>query len=295
MEDKIEILSVHLLERHPLKVKALRSLARQLNIGLGWHYLLDMTWILENLGMVKGKRILDAGAGTGLMQWYLSKQGAQVVSVDRDSRANLSLRFRAHHRVRGLRRGDLAPASAVIRQNVISARGIMGKARALARGVAALALIAMPKAGGEVVLYNQDLSQMPELEDNSIDAIISVSALEHNTPSGLEKVVSELRRVLKPGGFLLATLCTARREDWFHEPSQGWCYTEATLRRLFHLSESAPSNYAHYDEYFAGLRNCAELRDNLADFYFHSGNNGMPWGKWDPQYQPVGICKVKNN
>ena len=37
----------------------------------------------------------------------------------------------------------------------------------------------------------------------------------------------------------------------------------------------------------------AELRDNLASFYFRSGDNGMPWGKWDPQYQPVGVCKVK--
>jgi hypothetical protein len=37
------------------------------------------------------------------------------------------------------------------------------------------------------------------------------------------------------------------------------------------------------------------LRDNLASFYGRSGENGMPWGVWDPRYQPVGVCKVKRN
>ncbi len=54
-----------------------------------------------------------------------------------------------------------------------------------------------------------------------------------------------------------------------------------------------PSNYDCYDELFEALRGCSELHDNLADSYFKSGNNGMPWGIWDPQYQPVGVCKVK--
>ena len=41
------------------------------------------------------------------------------------------------------------------------------------------------------------------------------------------------------------------------------------------------------------MRDCRELRGKLADFYYQSGKNGMPWGKWDPQYQPVGVVKVK--
>jgi hypothetical protein len=100
-------------------------------------------------------------------------------------------------------------------------------------------------------------------------------------------------RVLKPGGLLLATLGAARDADWFHEPSRGWCYTEASLRSLFSLAEDIPANYSHYDELLRDLKNCSELRDNLADFYFRSGDNGMPWGKWDPRYQSVGVCKQK--
>ena len=51
--------------------------------------------------------------------------------------------------------------------------------------------------------------------------------------------------------------------------------------------------HARHDELLAALRGCAELRDNLAGFYKQSDQNGMPWGIWDPQYQPVGVCKIK--
>ena len=134
---------------------------------------------------------------------------------------------------------------------------------------------------------------MPEIVSDSVDAVVSISALEHNPPEELKACVSELMRVLKPGGRLVATLAAARDKDWYHEPSKGWCYTEATLRDIFGLQPDCPSNYDRYDELVLDLRNCVELRDSLADFYFRSGNNGMPWGIWDPKYQPVGVLRVK--
>ncbi|MCS6906955.1 MAG: class I SAM-dependent methyltransferase [Anaerolineales bacterium] len=146
---------------------------------------------------------------------------------------------------------------------------------------------------GEIILYNQDLSHLSDIADNSIDAVAALSALEHNPPDRLPLVIRELMRVLKPGGVLLATLGASPDRDWFHEPSKGWCYSEATLRCAFNLSPDAPSNYDRYAELMQALRECAELRDNLASFYFRSGDNGMPWGKWDPQYQSVGVLKVK--
>ena len=121
----------------------------------------------------------------------------------------------------------------------------------------------------------------------------AVSALEHNSPAGLKIVAAELMRTLKPGRPLLATLTAARDQDWWHEESSGWCYTADSLRDIFELPPETPSNYAEYDQLFNALRDCAELRDNLASFYFNSKNNGMPLGIWDPKYQPVGICKIK--
>jgi SAM-dependent methyltransferase len=292
--EKIEILPVSLLDQHPQQVETLKILAHSLGIGLGWHYLLDWVWILAQLGDISSKHILDAGAGEGLLQWYLAGEGAEIISVDRSSRAELSLRFRARYTVRGLRSVDLASPLQVLQKNIKQASGLKAKSLSILRGTGALLKIALPKTTpGKVLVYNQDLGGMPLIPDNSVDAVVAVSALEHNSPDGLVGVVDELVRVLKPGGLLLATLGAARDENWFHEPSKGWCYTEASLRRLFHLAGSIPSNYSQYDDLLLYLRNCTELRDNLADFYFQSGNNGMPWGKWDPQYQSVGVCKRK--
>jgi SAM-dependent methyltransferase len=289
--DQIEILSVALLDQHRQTVLALKRLARSLGLEFGWHYLLDLTWIISMLGPVKGRRILDAGAGTGVLQWYLAEQGAEVISVDRISRARLPLRFRSRYNVRGLRPQDLLPASKLLRDSFAEKPRPPFKLKPQARDLAGLA--DPYRAKGRVIIYNQELQNLCELADTSLDAVVAVSALEHNPPEELPVVVAELLRVLKPGGELLATLGAARDADWLHVPSQGWCYTEASLRRHFDLPVEVPSNYDDYDGLFAALRNCAELRDNLASFYYHSGENGMPWGRWNPQYQTVGVCKVK--
>ena len=39
-----------------------------------------------------------------------------------------------------------------------------------------------------------------------------------------------------------------------------------------------------------GLR----LSRTTSDFYVASGNNGMPGGRWDPQYQSVGVARWKD-
>jgi ubiquinone/menaquinone biosynthesis C-methylase UbiE len=289
MAQKIEILSTELLIKHPQLVESLRQTAAAVDLEFGWHYLLDLTWILSQIGPVKQKTILDAGAGVGVMQWHLAENDATVYSVDRSSRANLATKFRVRYRVRGLRPDDFNPTGALLGEQI---RG--GKAGAAARNMGrAITGSLHKKAPGEVILYNQDLRRLVDLPDSSIDGVVAVSALEHNSPENLAQVVKELVRVLKPGGMLLATLDAGKDEDWFHEASQGWCYTAASLRRLFDLPTDTPDNYADYDALFSSLRQNAELRDNLASFYSQSGNNGMPWGKWDPTYQPVGVLKIK--
>ncbi len=296
--EKIEILPVSLLDEQRNTVNDLKWLARSLGLEFGWHYLLDLAWIIYHLGSVKGKHIMDAGAGTGMMQWYLADRGAEVLSVDRSSRADLPLRFRRRFNVVGLRpqRTDLAEADLLGVNELV--KKLIGDKRSLSKKIYSLTkelytALTARTAPGKVILYNHDLKSLPDVADASLDGIVAVSSLEHNKPADLEAVINELMRVIKPGGMLLATLCASSNEDWFHEPSAGWCYSEASLRRIFNLPESTHSNYANYAELFEQLHNCSELRDDLAAFYFHSGDNGMPWGKWAPQYQPVGICKIK--
>ena len=295
MEEKIEILPVLLLEEESAHVAELKGLARRLNLEFGWHYLLDLTWILSQLETIANMRIMDAGAGVGLMQWYLAQHGAQVISVDRDSRAHLPARFRQMFQVEGLRDEDLSPLTQIPPRNQQDLTGFLKSAgkRIKAEGLNILSSKSSSKAQGKVLLYNQDLKQLVDVPDNSLDAVVAVSSLEHNSPDDLKLVVGELMRVLKPGSPLLATLGAAKDEDWFHVPSKGWCYSEGSLRRAFDFSSEVPSNYAEYDPLMTELTNCKSLRENLASFYFRSGENGMPWGVWEPQYQPVGVCKTK--
>jgi SAM-dependent methyltransferase len=297
IHEKIELLPVKLLDQQRPMVEALKRFARSLGLEFGWHYLLDLTWILVQLGAVKGQRVMDAGAGTGILQWYLAEQGAEVISVDRSSRADLPVSFRARFKVRGLRESDLHSSRTVLLKHFSQQMDGPFYRRWASKlyhfGKDLINIARRPQGPGSVLIYNQDLSDLSDIPDNSLDAVVSVSALEHNTPTGLEKVVAEIMRKLKPNGVLLATLTAGRDQDVWHEPSSGMCYTDSSLRRLFDLNPDVPSNYARYDELFAALVNCAELRDHLASFYFKSDKNGMPWGKWDPQYQPVGVCKIK--
>jgi len=294
-QDKLEILSGKLLDEERSTIEALRRLARRLRVEFGWHYLLDLAWILKHLPPLSpGLLVMDAGAGTGMMQWYLAEGGAGVISVDRASRSHLPLRFRTQYRIEGLRAEDLAPVSAVMRHEFAKAPDIKCKLRSLTKNLALLVKTLLPPHRGHILIYNQDLKTLTDLPDAHVDFVVAVSALEHNPFDDLDAVVAELMRVLKPGGMLLATVAAAPDEDWFHQPSQGWCFSSASLRRIFDLSAETPDNFQRYDELLAALRGCAELRDNLAKFYSRSGDNGMPWGVWDPQYQPVGVCKVKN-
>lgn len=306
--EKIELLSVELLDQHSSLIKQLKELAQSMKLEFGWHYLLDITWIIQQLGKIKGKKIMDAGAGTGVIQWFLADKGAQVISVDRSSRAALPIRFRTRYHVQGLRNEDLLTSSQVFRSSH-SETGKNLASNSIARKIKFQLQIASDYLNwllisnikwldnrnqrGKVYIYNQDLDQLENIEDNSLDAVVAVSALEHNSPEKVQNVIQEIMRVLKPGGLLISTLVAAKNEDWWHEPSSGWCYSEASLRQIFQLSHDVPSNYGEYEEMLQSLRNCDELRDNLAKFYFNSDKNGMPWGIWNPQYIPVGVKKVK--
>jgi len=168
------------------------------------------------------------------------------------------------------------------------------KARGVIRSLKGLgAHLPRGRAPGVVYIYNADLGAMVEIPNESIDVVVSTSALEHNSPSNLALVVQELLRVLKPGGILIATLAAARQEDWYHKPSSAWCYSDSTLRHVFGFRREVPSNYDRYDEILESLRVNKELRESLSTYYFIRSRNAMPWGRWSPPFPPVGVLKVK--
>jgi ubiquinone/menaquinone biosynthesis C-methylase UbiE len=293
-EDRLEILSTDLLDEQREIVLELKQIAKLMLREFGWHYLLDLAWIISHLDLDRLETAMDAGAGLGVMQWYLATKGIDVLSVDRMDRSHLPVHFRKRFKLQGLRPQDLAPGSATF-SSVLSSPGSFSKKikRVGHDQLSQLRRTAIDPSFGTVTFYHQDLQHMPELPDNIFDTIVAVSALEHNPPETLPAVVDELMRVLKPGGKLVATLSTMGDEDGYHEPSAGWTYSEASMKRIFGLDASVTTNYGEYARLFEQLRNSEELQQGLARFYYRSGDNGMPWGVWDPQYVPIGVCKVK--
>lgn len=240
---------------------------------------------------------MDAGAGLGIFQWWLATQEIDVLSVDRMSRYYLPIHFRRQYKVNGWRFRDLFPSPWVYIYDFLPSRTPRNwhlYIEKLNNSLRELTRQYEPILGrGRIYFYRQSLNQLLDVSDDSIDAVVSISALEHNSPGEFRSCVGEILRVLKPGGKLIATLGASKDQDWFHEPSSGWCYTGATLRDIFDLPADCPSTFKRYDELFNLLKESVELRENLAGFYYDSGDNGMPWGICDPKYQPVGIVKVK--
>jgi SAM-dependent methyltransferase len=288
--DRIELLSTRLLTEERPAVEAFRDLSARLGIEIGWHYLLDLAWVARHLGDPAGRRVLDAGAGTGVLQWWLAERGASVTSVDRYDRSDLSLRFRMRYRVTG----DLLGLRPLWARRVADAGRRWPERLASAARLATAAAVGQwtKKAPGSVRLLQRDLRRLDDLPAGSFDAVVSISALEHNEPQDLSPVVASLIRLLRPGGVLLATLGASASEDWYHEPSRGWCYSRRSLSRAFLIPVGADP-YPDYDSVLNELRESTELRTGLSNLYFRSGENGMPWGIWDPRYVPVGVACTK--
>lgn len=53
-----------------------------LKLNLGSAMLVEVPYILELMGDVRGKRVLDAGCGGGFYSIWLSEQGAEVLGID---------------------------------------------------------------------------------------------------------------------------------------------------------------------------------------------------------------------
>ena len=303
MSDRIEILSEELIEEFPELTREVLAGSARLGIALGWHYLLDLVWILSRLELKPPATILDAGAGYGLLQFLLADRGFEVVSADVQarriradfqriyrfehlgSRRRLDHGYPRHHALAGsnaLRRGlgallDLRLRDLPGHLAGRSHRG--GRARGAGEG--------KPR----IVFYHCDLERMEALEDGSVDAAVSVSALEHNEPVKARAAAREIERVVRPGGQILHTVSAASDGAGFHPPSYSWLLDETGLRETYGL-EAPWSNFDRFDELSSALRDSRFLRRWLSLFYYESDRNGMPWGVWDPQYLPVGVAKI---
>lgn len=274
---------------------------------VGWHYVIDLAWMYSQAkNWPANYRVLDAGGGRGPTQFLLAELGFDVTNVDlviSEPAAAINKRYRMRFETAaslqktsyvdflhgGTSRSGLPKKIGRILhrfgpyQEFVSRR--YEKTHQCWRDAGGIR-----EPVGSLTWIQANLCNVPEIEANSYDAVLSLSALEHIPMDALPDAWAEINRICKPEAkFAVTTSATEQLESWYHEPSQSYCFTEGDLEKLFaaRAAASSLSPQLVLDEY----RACSYLKEHLASFYFESGSNGMPWGEWNPLYIPVGIFR----
>jgi cyclopropane fatty-acyl-phospholipid synthase-like methyltransferase len=266
----------------------------------GWHYVLDLIWKLEkidHLNLPERSVIMDAGAGYGLIQYILAGRGFDVISVDFAPRKIswpknwiFPMKMMNHEKfeddyIRFLKEKTGTKGFKVLLNEV--KKTVLNYNFRLAKE------IFKRRKHGTVYYYQANFKSLKDISSNSVDAIVSTSSVEHvRDLNDLKIAVSEFLRVLKKDHPMFITTSAARDESWYFEPAEGWCFSEADLTSIFQLKDPE-SNYKEYERIYQDIFNNDYLKRNIPRHYFRSPKGGLPYGKWDPQYVPVGIEKWK--
>jgi SAM-dependent methyltransferase len=305
MIPEIELLSCRILDKNPETVKDIELIQKGLFIEPGWHYYVDFVWVIDrmrHLGIPRGATVLDAGAGRGLLQYLLVLYGYNVVSVDFTPRKNRLLgKLLFKNDQISDEKGHTHPYITHL-QDMRSARNTWKKLRLLISHrrfdlLAPFKLIRRVVFGkekaGEMHFYQADIRDMPALKDGTIDAVVSVSVIEHLDIETLPQAINELNRVLKPGAPMLITTSASKDDDWFHEASLGWCFSRSRLNTLFACPAGSPTTFTDNQDILAGYMENKVIREHLAGIYLSADRKSGSAGAWTPEYVPVGIFTRK--
>lgn len=203
-----------------------RGRLRRAEIEGGKH--LEYPWAVIHGDFQQGMRVLDAGCGRGIFQYYLAMKGCRAAGCDIDGfRSKKILKIhRALHRV------GLAPTP-----------DLTSRLRANARFF------------GVDVDYHIEPMQALTWPDGTFDRVVSISVLEHIQPADEQKrAVEQLSRVLKRGGLMVLTLDYVERVIL----GKSDIFTRADVERLVAWSGLTPVEplsfeVGDWDSYLTGL------------------------------------------
>ncbi|MBI2571787.1 MAG: class I SAM-dependent methyltransferase [Candidatus Schekmanbacteria bacterium] len=304
--DKIEILTERLIDEHlDLAMEVLAGSAR-LAIPLGWHYVLDLVWVMRELGVSaapaappENRRVIEIGAGNGLLQFLLADRGFEVTSVDVAHRLGLRRLERCYRFSRAQSETYIEHDYVRHSAGVLRYRAAEAAARALyaarERLTTASRRHSVPPPGPDrrpaVHLYRADAGRMPEVPPASMDVAVSISALEHNPPERIAEIHKEIERVVRPGGLILHTVSAIETGERFHEPSHSFLLDRTQLIRTYELKIDEQPETWPWAQAWQAFQQPRYLDRWLSHIYCAGGNNGMPWGIWRPEYLPVGLAR----
>lgn len=321
IQDKIELLGIELL-RDKEKLKLINHWLKVMNWSNGWHYDLDIIWILRRInesGLARGSTIIDAGAGLGITQFILASLGYNVLSLDFIDRPipkfskNIFCIDKIDHNLGGyrheymefmnygqknpIRKVNLAYILELFRKAFDSKRFSLNFYLARHRFMQALNLAYLleltrcHKDFGKITFLRGTFNNIP-LADNCADALVSVSAFEHNTYDDMPTSIIEFMRVVKKDSPLLITTSVSEGDDWYFKPPKAWNFSRKTLSLWFDIPEDKV--VFNYPEVFDGIVSSKALEKRMPSSYKLSVDNGLPYGRLkDAKYLPAGIVKIK--
>ena len=204
-------------------------------VRLKWSRDWEYPWVLTRARLTPGARVLDCGAGNSPVAFVMASRGASVVAVDRDVVVASRLRYGLMvlgDWARGLlglpsllaggassghvemRRSGAASAPSASRRPLPVRAWSFLRFNIVSRHRVAFSRIWKPDFWGPVsprllkqfhVEYmHADLTHLP-FPAASFDVVSCISVLEHMPPDTRTRGVTEMARVLKPGGQLLLT------------------------------------------------------------------------------------------
>lgn len=287
----------------------------------GWHYITDITWIYSKIkNWPRHYKVLDAGGGFGLLQFLLAEMGFDVTNIDMNLKPP-PREYKHRYKTKMAILDSYKPTHYKEHLDALSHENGNGKIphkktipemiKNLIKRTPLYSIYKYLKHAEQINNFNEmhnkwrrtiginkgrpgriewivgNLCEMPEIPSGNFDAVVSLSALEHIPLDVLPFAMNEIRRVLKPNAkWAITTSGTHKKTTWLHKSSQGYCFSEDDFKKYFSASRKEGTNP---EIILIKYVNCDYLKSNLAQFYFKSDKNGMPWGRWDPKYIPVGI------
>lgn len=306
MKYSIELLNASLLNN----LGALKKISywlRVMNRPNGWHYDLDKVWIineLEKKGLHKGSTLLDAGSGQSEMPYLLASMGYNIVSLDFSERV-VPERSKGIFQVEGDGMASIEyehPYMGIINygNNPLIARINLSNAFKIPSILITSVMsklvhlweryIKKHDAYGFIKLLRASFHDIP-IQSQSIDAIFSISAIEHAEINHFDKNIKEFERIVKPGGIILITTSANNLEDsTYDDETSGMCFSQNDLNKHF-PNATIEFNYEADERSILDSKLFTSRIDsyywrNKKSFFYNKNFSKLP-------YMPVGIKIIK--
>ncbi len=284
-----------------------------LNRPNGWHYKLDIIWILNELnksGIHPGSTILDAGAGQGVLQYLLAAKGYKVISFDYAKRKilkrtkkifdieNNSCDLNYYHKYMSHISFEKKNKSLIHYLKNIKDYSLLSLIRKVIRWVKGFKLYVKEISNrkknmyGKIYMKRGYFQQLGGL-NLDVDAVVSLSAIEHCDKDQIkESLESFLSPFNRKGILLITTSATNEDEDQFEDYFQGWSFSKEGLKKYFNLNVP---NWVIKVSYLQ-IHKTEEFWKQLDPFYFVKNNSYFKDNSRKyPPYLPNGIKYKLNN